>query len=160
MNKILVIGSTGNVGRALVEALVREGERVRAATRNPSQFLAPDGVEPVQFDYDDPRTFAPALEGSDRVFFIAPPDPTPHKVMLPFLAAATREKRKLVLQTQLGTEYDDSGSLRQVELALERSGAPSVILRPNWFMDNFHTYWLGAIQQERVIPLPAANSHT
>jgi uncharacterized protein YbjT (DUF2867 family) len=160
MNYTLVIGSTGNVGRALIAELVRPGERVRAATRSPSQFKATHGVEPVQFDYDDPATFKPALEGAGRVFVIGPPTPTPHKVMIPFLQAATRGSRKVVLMTAMGTEFDDSAPLRQVELILERSGAPFVILRPNWFMDNFHTSWLAPIQQAGVIPLPAADSRT
>ncbi len=47
-----------------------------------------------------------------------------------------------------------------MELFLERSGAPFVILRPNWFMDNFHTSWLPPIQQAGVIPLPAAEART
>ena len=160
MNSILVIGSTGNVGRALTEELARSGERVRAATRNPSQLEAQAGVEPVRFDYSDSGTFAPALESSDRVFLIGPPVPTPHEVMIPFLEAATRDNRKVVLMSAMGTEFDEIGSLRQVELALEDSGVPFVILRPNWFMDNFHTYWLAPIQQQGVIPLPAADSRT
>ena len=160
MNNTLVIGSTGNVGRSLIAELVRSGERVRAATRNPSQLKAVDGVDPVRFDYDDPRTFAAALEGSNRLFLIGPPTPTPHKVMIPFLREATGDSRKIVLMTAMGTEFDDSAPLRQVELVLERSGAPFVILRPNWFMDNFHTSWLAPIQQAGVIPLPAADSRT
>src|SRR5688572_19696955 len=102
MHKILVIGSSGNVGRALVEELAKNGNPVRAATRNPSQLKAPIGVEAVRFDYADPGTFAAALEGSDRVFLNPPPDPSPHKVMIPFLEVATRDKRKVVLQTQVG----------------------------------------------------------
>ena len=160
MTNILVIGSTGNVGRALTEELTRAGERVRAATRNPSQLKASAGVEPVRFDYDDASTFAAALDGTDRVFMIGPPDPTPHKIMLPFVEEAARDNRKVVLMTAMGTEFDESGSLRQVELALERSGSPFVILRPNWFMDNFHTSWLAPIQQAGVIPLPAADGRT
>jgi uncharacterized protein YbjT (DUF2867 family) len=158
MSDILVIGSTGNVGRALTEELVRSGETVRAATRNPSQWSARTGIEPVRFDYADPGTFA--LEGVDRVFMIGPPSPEPHKVMIPFLEAATGGCRKVVLMTAMGTQFDDSGSLRQAELALERSGSPFVILRPNWFMDNFHTSWLAPTQQAGVIPLPAANART
>src|SRR5262245_12195031 len=122
MNKVLVIGSSGNVGRALVEELTSNGEQVRAGTRNPSQINARAGVEPVRFDYADPGTFLSALEGSDRVFLNPPPDPAPHKVMIPFLEAATRDKRKVVLQTQVGTEIADGDPLRQVELFLERSG--------------------------------------
>ncbi|MEX2302208.1 MAG: SDR family oxidoreductase [Bryobacterales bacterium] len=160
MNSILVIGSSGNVGRALTGELVRAGEHVRAATRNPSRLKATSGVEPVAFDYDDQNTFATALEGTNRVFLLGPPTPTPHEVMIPFLESAARGKRKFVLMTAMGTEFDDSGSLRRVELSLERSGAPFVILRPNWFMDNFHTSWLDPIRQAGVIPLPAADSRT
>lgn len=160
MNRTLVIGSTGNVGRSLVQELSRKGVPVRAATRNPSRFNAAPGVEAVRFDYTDPATFAPALEGVDRVFLIGPSEPEPHKVMLPFLDQATRDGRKIVLMTAMGTEFDDSGSLRQVELELARTGARSVILRPNWFMDNFHTSWLAPIRQAGVIPLPAADSRT
>ncbi len=160
MKSILVIGSTGNVGRALTEELARSGEHVRAATRNVSQVKAREGIEPVRFDYDDPRTFAPALEGSNRVFLIGPPTPTPHHVMIPFLQEATRDSRKVVLMTAMGTEFDDSAPLRQAELVLERSGASFVILRPNWFMDNFHTAWLQPIREEGVIPLPAGDSRT
>ena len=160
MNSILVIGSSGNVGRALTGELVRAGERVRAATRNPSLLKASGGLEPVAFDYDDADTFAAALEGTNRVFLLGPPTPTPHEVMIPFVETAARAKRKFVLMTAMGAELDDSGSLRRVELTLERSGAPFVILRPNWFMDNFHTSWLEPIRQAGVIPLPAADSRT
>jgi uncharacterized protein YbjT (DUF2867 family) len=80
--------------------------------------------------------------------------------MIPFLAEAARNNRKIVVMTAMGTELDPNGSLRQVELFLERSGAPFVILRPNWFMDNFHTAWLKPIQQAGVIPLPAADART
>jgi uncharacterized protein YbjT (DUF2867 family) len=80
--------------------------------------------------------------------------------MLPFLDTAIRKDRKFVLMTAMGTEYDEAGSFRQVELAVERSGAPFVFLRPNWFMDNLHTSWLVPIQQAGVIPLPAGESRT
>ena len=63
MNNILVIGSTGNVGRPLVEELARMGERVRAARRNPSILKTMAAVESVRFDYADPGTFGPAIGG-------------------------------------------------------------------------------------------------
>lgn len=160
MKSILVVGSSGNVGRALTDELVRAGESVRAATRNPSQGKERAGVEHVRFDFEDAATFAPALEGVERVFLLGPPTPTPHEVMIPFLNAATRIRRKFVLMTAMGTEFEADGSLRQVELTLERSGSSYVILRPNWFMDNFHTSWLEPIQKAGVIPLPAADGKT
>ncbi len=38
---------------------------------------------------------------------------------------------------------------------MENSGIPYVILRPNWFADNFHSYWKAGIDQG-VIAVPAA----
>lgn len=160
MDQILVIGSSGNVGRTLTRELAESGERVRAATRDPSRMKPREGVEPVEFDYADAGTFAPALEGVDRVFALGPPAPAPHELMIRFIEAAARGRRKVVLMTAMGTEFDDSGSLRQVELAVERAGTPSVFLRPNWFMDNFHTSWLEPIRQAGVIPLPAVDART
>jgi len=156
--QILVTGSTSNVGRPLVERLGSLGERVRAASREPSRGEASDGVQPIWFDYGEPRSFDPALEDVDRVVVISPPVPTPHPLVLPFLESATRDRRKVVLMTAMGTEYEDDGSLRQVERALEQSGAPFVILRPNWFMDNFHTGWVEDITHTGVIALPAADA--
>lgn len=160
MKQILVIGSTGNVGRNLVKELAQSGEQVRAAMRVPDRGKVPAGVEPVKFDYRDPGTFGATLEGVDRVFVMGPPEPAPHKVMIPFIEAAARGGRKIVLMSVMGAELDDQASLRQAELAVEAFGAPFVALRPNWFMDNFHTFWIDPILQAGVIPLPAADGRT
>ncbi len=160
MSSILVIGSTGNVGRALVDELSAAGRSVRAATRNPSAYRGPSNAHAVRFDYGDPDSFEPALEGVDRLFMIGPPEPEPDAAMTRFLKVAATQGRKVVLMTAMGTEADDAGPLRGVELTLERSGSPFVLLRPNWFMDNFHTTWLPPIQEGGVIPLPAADAAT
>jgi uncharacterized protein YbjT (DUF2867 family) len=39
---------------------------------------------------------------------------------------------------------------------LAKSGAPYVILRPNWFADNFHTFWKAAIDHGQIA-LPAGH---
>ena len=54
----------------------------------------------------------------------------------------------------LGADADDAIPYRQIELALMASGAPWVILRPNWFADNFHTFWKAGLDQG-VIAVPA-----
>jgi uncharacterized protein YbjT (DUF2867 family) len=154
-NRILVLGSTGNVGRPLVESLREAGEAVVAASRNPQ------GVGQVKLDLTDPTTFEPALEGVDRVFVVAPPGyAATHELLAPFLETAFRARRKFVLQSADGVQFNDQAPLRQVELRLERSGHPFVFLRPNWFMDNFHTFWLAPIQKAGVIPLPAGDSRS
>ncbi|XXX79082.1 SDR family oxidoreductase [Sorangium sp. So ce134] len=160
--KILVLASTGTVGKLLIEQLTEAGEQVRAGSRDPGKVAATRGVEPVRFDFRDPSTFAGALEGVDRVFLLSPSGELSHyDLLIPFVKAAlSGGQRKLVLMTASGVEYDDKVPLRQVELFIERSGSPYVILRPTWFSDNFHTFWRGPIVQAGVLPIPAAESRT
>jgi uncharacterized protein YbjT (DUF2867 family) len=164
MQKILVIGSTGKVGQSLVQHLVQAGEQVRAATRNPQAVTSHiKGVEPVRFDYTDPSTFAPALEGVDRVFVIEPQpahDRPSHEFMIPLIEAAARARTKIVLMSSASVDFDTKEPLFHVEEALRATNRPWVILRPNWFMDNFHTMWLEPILAEGIVPAPAAEGAT
>jgi uncharacterized protein YbjT (DUF2867 family) len=155
--KVLVLGATGNVGAPLVAQLVAGGHPVKAASRHATSVA---GAEAVRFDYANPATFDAALDEVSRVFVLAPGgtvDPKP--VLMPFLTRAVERRIGVVLQTVLGVDADDSIPYRQIELFLERSGTPVVILRPNWFSDNFHTFWLAGIRQG-VIAVPAAEGRS
>lgn len=163
MHKLLVLGSTGKVGHALTQHLLQAREQVRAATRNPDGFVPSPGVEPVLFDYTDPSTFEPALQTCNRVFLLEPQPSLPaplHTFMAPFIEAASRSRCKIVLMSSASVEFDSNDPLRPVEDAVIGSGRPFVILRPNWFMDNFHTLWRDPIAQASIIPLPAGDSRT
>ena len=155
MNTILVTGSTGKVGRVAVEELKRAGEQVRAATRNPT------GTDAVALDWHNPATFQPALAGVNRVFLMSPSDePQPKDFLLPFLKQASDGRRKIVLLSEGMTDVNETAPLRPVEAAVQSCGSPYVILRANWFMDNFHTYWLEPIRQANILPLPAGDSRS
>ncbi|WP_029556444.1 SDR family oxidoreductase [Xanthobacter sp. 91] len=155
--QILVFAANGNVGQPLVQALLSKGEQVKAASRSGK---AAGGAQGVALDMDDPSTFATAFAGVDRLFLLAPTgslDITGR--LLPVIEAAAGRKVKVVLMTALGVDADDAIPYRQMELALERSGTPFVILRPNWFADNFHTFWKAGIDHG-VIAVPAAEGKT
>lgn len=159
--RILILGSTGNVGRPLVQSLIAAGESVVAASRQPDLTKQQPNLQQVRFDYSDPSTFAPALENVDRVYFVAPAGHFDAlKLAARFLDAAFSAPRKFVVQTADGVQFNDQAPLRQLELRVEASGHPYVFLRPNWFMDNFHTFWHAPIQASGVIPLPAADSRS
>lgn len=150
--KILVVGATGNIGRPLVAALVAKGEAVKAASRAGTPVA---GAESVVFDIADPATFGPAFEGVDRAFVMLPTGSLAiAELLLPLIAAAAARKVKVVFLSVLGADADDGIPYRQAELALERSGTPWVVLRPNWFADNFHTFWKPGIDHG-VIAVPA-----
>jgi uncharacterized protein YbjT (DUF2867 family) len=156
--KILVLGATGNVGRPLVKALMGRGEAVKAASRGGKPV---DGAEGVEFDIGDPMTFPGAFEGVDRAFVMLPGGYTEAKaLLLPIIEAAATRGVKVVLLSVLGADADDSIPYRQAEIALEKSGVKWVVLRPNWFTDNFINYWKPGIDAAGVIAVPAADGKT
>lgn len=155
--KILVLAATGNVGAPLVAELLRRGEKVRAATRS---GIAPHGAEAVRLDLADPANLVSALDGVDRIFALSPTgylDPV--GLLGPVVDRAAQRNIKIVLQTALGVDASDAIPLRQLELKLIGSGAPHVILRPNWFSDNFATYWANDVGRGEI-RVPAGEGRT
>ncbi|WP_019564086.1 SDR family oxidoreductase [Agrobacterium sp. 10MFCol1.1] len=146
--KILVIGSTGTIGTPLVKALLAKGESVKAASRTGK---AAEGAEGVRFDYTDASTYTDAFDGVDRLFLIlAGGRLDAIDALTPVVEEAARRKVKIVFLSVFGVDADDSIPYRQVELKIIASGAPYVILRPNWFADNFHTYWKAGIEHGQI----------
>ena len=78
MNRILVIGSSGNVGRQLVYQLAAMGARFRAMTRNPDAAGLPPQVEVVRGDLTVPETLNRCPQGIDTVFLVWVTPPAHH----------------------------------------------------------------------------------
>jgi uncharacterized protein YbjT (DUF2867 family) len=66
---VLVTGATGFVGRALVPALLRDGNRLRATTRRLRDGLDP-ALEWVRADVSRPADLRAALDGVGRAYFL------------------------------------------------------------------------------------------
>ncbi|MDA3627426.1 ergot alkaloid biosynthesis protein [Saccharopolyspora sp. WRP15-2] len=123
---VLITGGTGKTGRPLAALLRERGIAVRIASRHP-------GADPdqVRFDWSDPRTHGPALDGADRVYLVPPIgvlDPMP--LVEPFLRAA--EGRRVVLLGSLAV-IPGLDELRERVAAMP----DSAVLRPSGFMQNF-----------------------
>lgn len=70
MQRVLVTGASGFVGRPMVAALLRAGYTVRAVTRRP--ILFPDAVETVTIpDLRNSIDWAPILQGVDSIVHLA-----------------------------------------------------------------------------------------
>ncbi|GAA0665299.1 NAD(P)H-binding protein [Streptomyces malaysiensis subsp. malaysiensis] len=133
MSGVLVTGGTGKTGKTLVRELREAGVRARAASRNPAA-ADPDAI---RFDWSDPATFGPALDGMDRVFLLPPVesvDPLP--LVEPFLRQARRAGvRRLVM---LGSAIVLPNAPSAVEMAARVRARPGgVVLHASGFMQNF-----------------------
>ena len=138
--KILVLGATGNLGSEVVRQLLEKGHNVRAAVRQPDAYpTAAHKVEAVRFDFDDPTSYSPALDGIEKLFLLARPlDPEAAQVLAPVIQAAKQAGvQQVVFNSVLGAEQNEAAPLRQVERQLEESGLKYTFLRPNFFMENF-----------------------
>ncbi len=68
---VLVLGATGFVGRRLTEALLAQGESVRALVRpHPAPRPTPPGLACVTGDLLDPTGLAQAFEGVGTVYYL------------------------------------------------------------------------------------------
>lgn len=161
-NPIFVGAATGTVGRRLVPRLTEHGETVRAATRSPEAYDGPDEADPVLFDYLEPKTWPDALGSADRAFLTPLPDTAAYGQLNSFLdALATTGIEHVVFMTAMGMDQaPDEMPLRSAELALIDSSLDATILRPNWFAQNFTTYWRGMIEADGVMRLPAGDGAT
>lgn len=159
MGTYLITGSTGTVGKGVVDALVQHGHTVRAATRTPESY-AGRGI-PTRLDVGDESTFEAATQGIDTLFVMSPAGYADAlAAMGPLVAFAGPRVRRIVTMTAQGVQHDDAIPLRQLELAVEATDASFIHLRPSWFAQNFNSFWLPPILEAGVIPLPAGDATT
>ncbi|MEV4756503.1 NAD(P)H-binding protein [Micromonospora sp. NPDC049559] len=147
----LVTGATGNVGRLVVEELLRAGEPVRALTRDPGSAGLPDGVEVVAGDLAEPETLRNALDGADRMYLF-PYARTAREVV--DLAKRSGVRRIVVLSSGAVTGGLDTDFHLPVERAVEESGLEWTHVRPGEFMLNKLWLWGPSIRAENVVREP------
>lgn len=155
---ILVVGATGNVGRAVVDALRREGLRVRATTRHGENGDV-DGVETVPLDLYDPKTFRAALAGVDGLFLLRPPSIVRVGSTLHVLidAAAEEGVGHVVFSSVAGAERNPFVPHHRIEGHL-RSAAPGwTILRPGFFAQNLGDAYRSDIAVDDRLHVPAGD---
>ena len=151
---IVVTGATGQLGRLVIDALLRTqpAGSIVAAVRTPAKAadLAARGVQVRQADYARPETLGPALAGADRLLLISSSEvgrrTAQHRAVID---AAVAAGVKLVAYTSL--LHADTSPLGlaaehvQTEAAIAASGLPSVLLRNGWYSENYAAGLPGAL---------------
>lgn len=160
---IVVFGATGNTGPGVVHGLLARGERVRVAARDPAKARQRVGEGP-EFVYADllrPESLAAALHGAERIYVAVggmsgTPDLVAAETRLIDVAKAAGVAQ-YVHVSGIDAALDGPAQIQRwhaaIEVALEKSGVPFTLLRPNFFMQNF--LGLAAAIQSGVLPLPA-----
>lgn len=138
---ILVTGSTGVVGKQVLEHLAGSGAQVRALTRSPEKAQFPDGVTAVQGDLSDVDGLRRAMNGVSTLFLLAPNAADELTQALQTLSV-TREagvKGVVYLSVFKGADYVDVPHFTgkyTVERMIEHCDLPATVLRPAYFMQN------------------------
>ncbi len=155
MSRILVVGSSGTVGSALSALLSADGHEVRRATSG-----ATNQSGQMHLNLLSGAGLQTAFDGVDSAFLLSPPGHTNQDALLGPLIEQARAQGvgKVVLMSAMGANADDNAPLRKAELHLQSSGLSWNVIRPNWFMQNFNSYWLQGIQQQGQILLPVGKA--
>lgn len=138
---ILVTGSTGVIGRQVLEHLNGSGAEVRAMTRTPEKAQFPAGVTAIKGDLSDIDAVRQALDGVSTLFLLAPNAADELTLALQALSAARESGVKGVVYLSVfkGAEYVDVPHFTgkyAVERMIEHLDIPATVLRPAYFIQN------------------------
>ncbi|MGR4844739.1 SDR family oxidoreductase [Rhizobium sp. LARHSG275] len=138
---ILVTGATGNVGRQVVEHLVKRGADVRALVRDPSKADFPAGVSVVQGEFLDVDSLRNAMSGVSTLFLLSavvPDEFTQALIALNVARSAAIERIVYlsVIHADLYVNVPHFAGKFGVERMIEQMGFKATILRPAYFIQN------------------------
>jgi uncharacterized protein YbjT (DUF2867 family) len=139
-NTILVIGSTGKTGKRVTDQLEARGIAVRHGSRTAN----------IPFDWDNPATWAPALEGVDKVYVTYYPD-----LAVPGSVDAIRKLTDLAKEGGVRRLVLLSGrnevEAQRAEDVVRASGLDWTIVQCSFFSQNFNEgAWLEEVLAGRV----------
>ncbi len=159
MNRILITGATGHLGRLVVNKLKQKisPERIVALVRSAEK--AADiglGVEIKEGDYNKPETLNQAMKGIDILLLISSSEvgkrAEQHKNVID---AAKQAGVKRIVYTSLLHADTSSLSLAEEHVAteadLKASGIAYTILRNGWYTENYADSIQGALASGAII---------
>lgn len=143
LQPVLVLGGTGKTGRRVAARLRDRDVPVRIGSRSGE----------IPFDWENPSTWGPALDGTRAVYIAYYPDlaapGAPEAVRALADAALDRGVRRLVLLSGRGEV-----EAQRAEQAVFDSGADVTVVRCAWFLQNFSEDFLrdAVLTGEIVLP--------
>jgi uncharacterized protein YbjT (DUF2867 family) len=165
MKRVLITGATGNVGMALIQALIKIPHTLQivAGVRDISTDkakLADYKIDLVTFDFMDISTYKPALEACDMLFLLRPPQISDtEKYFKPLIEIAKKTGIKhIVFISVQGVEKSSIIPHNKIEKLIVESKINYTFLRPAYFMQNFLGSLHSDLVTKKTIFLPAGNA--
>jgi uncharacterized protein YbjT (DUF2867 family) len=143
---ILIIGSTGKTGRRIAQRLEAQGHLVRHGSRQ---------SDPA-FDWEQPGTWAPALEGVQAAYISFFPDLAVPGAPDAIEALAQRAEEAGVQRLVLLSGRGEVNAQRCEEIVAS-CGLDYTLLRASWFSQNFSEGHLVQPVLDGVIAMPAGD---
>jgi uncharacterized protein YbjT (DUF2867 family) len=157
---ILVTGANGTTGSEITRQLVAGGRPVRALLRRRENGakLPRAGLELATGSFEDIPSLDAAMKGVEAVFLISFEHPEQLALQANVIEAARRAGVRMVARLSASSADPDSPDplIRnhgKGDEQLAQSGLGHVLIRPQWFDQNFLTYCPGG-----VIRLPAGEA--
>ncbi len=155
---VLVVGASGNLGGAVVRALLAGGRQVRAVGTDVEALEnAFPAAEAVRLDLHDPTSFGPALDGAAGLFLMRPPAISTVGPTLNALLDVGEQSgvAHVVFSSVTGADTNRVVPHHRVERHLHASGLSWTILRPGFFAQNLADAYAADIVRSDRIYLPA-----
>jgi len=151
VDRVLIIGATGNIGRELAPIIHRKSVRLRVVSRSLEKLSRfPVGIERVACDLNDASAIRSMVAGVDKIFTLAMPG-EPEALRRLVDAAASAQVRQVVLISSTAPDDMIIGQQHRIsENILTSSGLPWTILRPGSLMSNA-LWWRQTIQAGRAV---------
>ena len=172
---IAVTGATGQLGRLVIDALLKKipASEIVAAVRNPAKAedLKELGVIVRKADYSQPETLEAAFKGVDKLLLISSSEVGQRSVQhQAVIDAAKSSGVKLIAYTSLLNLDNSLLSLadehRETEAAIKASGIPFVLLRNGWYTENYaasiapalaHNAFIGSAGDGKIASAPRSD---
>lgn len=140
---VLVLGASGTIGRQVIKDLEGQTVNVRITSRKQEvvEQLTREGKDCAFLDLDDPRTFALALAGVDRLFLLTGYTVAMLTQSKTLVDAAKKAGVQHIVHVGVFAEWDTTDAHfawhQMIEKYIEASGIAWTHLHPNMFMEVF-----------------------
>lgn len=165
MEKVIVLGATGTIGKAILKNLQNNNVEVFASVQSEKiiEKVSQFGATPVIMNFTDQQSLNQALKGKDRVFLVTPLMQNPEAITKMVINSAKLNGVKHLMRST-ASGADSNGQIQMDRWAgasedlIKASGLNYTIVRPNWFLQNFINHHSQTIKQYSGFYLPLGDA--